>query len=109
MFREVPRQLLSSFLPHLPSSESSTVLSLIEGFLTYLPSSRIEAKAALMDPWFTSNDVVLLPINYPLAERHAFHVASSVAGHTWLDILNPLVVKEEKCLEESMTPRDEWD
>lgn len=85
------------------------MLSLVEGFLTYLPSSRIEAKAALMHPWFTSSDVVLLPLNYPLAERHAFNVTSSVAGHTWLDILKPLVGKEEKCLEESMTLRDEWD
>jgi hypothetical protein len=85
------------------------VLSLVEGFLSYPPSSRIEAKAALVHPWFTSNGVVLLPRNYPLAERHAFNVTSSVAGYTWLDILNPLVDEEEKCLEESMTLRDEWD
>jgi len=109
MFKEAPRQSLSNFLPHLPSSESSTVLSLVEGFLTYLPSSRIEAKAALVHPWFTSNDAVLLPHDYPLAERHTFNVTSSVAGYTWSDILNPLVDEEEKRLEESMTPRDEWD
>ena len=109
VFREVPRQTISKFLPHLPSNESSTVLSLVEGFLAYPPSSRIEAKAALMHPWFTSNDAVLLPRNYPLAEGHTVNVTSSVAGYTWSDILDPLVGEEEKCLEESMTLRDQWD
>lgn len=109
VFKEVPGQPLSRFLPHLPSSESSTVLSLVEAFLTYLPSSRIEAKAALMHPWFTSNGVVLLPRNYPLAEPHTFNVGTSEAGCTWLDILNPLADEEDKCLEESMTLRGEWD
>jgi serine/threonine protein kinase len=109
VFKEASRQSLSKFLPHLPSSESSTVLSLVEGLLTYLPSSRIEAKAALMHPWFTSNSVLFIPRNYPLAEDHTFNVASSVAGYTWIDILTPLVDEEDKNLEESMTLRDEWD
>jgi len=109
VFKEAPRQPLSKFLPHLPSSEPSTVLSLVEGLLTYLPSSRIEAKAALVHPWFTSDGVVLLPRYYPLTERHTFSVTSSLAGYMWSDILNPLVDEEEKCLEESMTLRDEWD
>ena len=109
VFKEVPRQCLSEFLPHLPSSEPNTVLSLIEGLLTYLPSSRIEAKAALVHPWFTSNGVVLLPRNYPLAARHTFNVTSSIAGYTWSDILKSLVDEEEKCLEGSMTLRGDWD
>lgn len=109
VFKEVPRQRLSGFLPHLPPSEPSIVLSLIEGLLTYLPSSRIGAKAALVHPWFTSNGVVLLPRNYPPAARHTFNTTSSIGGYTWSDILNPLVDDEEKCLEGSMTLRGDWD
>ncbi len=85
------------------------MLSLVQGLLTYLPSSRIEAQAALMHPWFTSNGAIFLPSNYPLAEHHTFNVASSIEGYTWIDILTPLVDEEEKRLEENMTLRDEWD
>jgi len=108
VFKDVPRQPLSRFLPHLPSSGSNAVLSLVEGFLTYLPSSRTEAKAALMHPWFTSGGAIFLPCNYPVAEHHTFDVTSSIAGYTWTDILTSLVDEEEKCLEESMILRDEW-
>ena len=109
MFKEVPRQPLTKFLPHLPPSGSSTVLSLVEGLLTYHPSSRIEAKMALVHPWFTSNGVVILPPNYPLVEHPTFNVTSSIAGYTWLDILNSLVDEEGKRLEETMILRNEWD